>query len=627
VALKAALHKLESPVEPGTFNVAIKGFTVYVRDGNVEKGIWERVFIYQENKENGRVRLITAKEGRIDNRDDDSEIVLSGAEVTTFDGEKRGKTSSEYVENLRFVVQTKRGNIVKKLAATKKTTEEMGLSELADFARKSSGKTRKEAEILWQRRILLSITPLLFALLGTSLVSKFSRGGRGFGILLALISLIIYYLLALLGEQLVRTDVMGIGIAGIIPIGSVIAAIIWLSISQRFFIGQRLSILGSVRRPKRHDLKRTKVSPKSTYIDLTTGILDLDLILNLIKNFLLTVGFLGAIFMIFTAFELWKFVGVIDNGLVLLAGYLIFLIPFIYLEIAPSALMIGILATYVIKSRQNEIVTWTAAGQSAYRLLFPCFLLMIAVGLVNFGIQEWALTAANRKQDAMRLRIRSNGLVKSPNGKTWVNGESTIYAFEQSGGASDNDGQAVKNLLIFELDPNTLRLNSFTRVPAAHWSDGAIRFLETGHRFFRSEGDFIYTETNSVENTESVNPFEQSITKPSHLNMSETAYKVANSVSENDKRTYSISLQKKYTTPFLPFIIALFTAPFGISIHRKGNVFTLVFAVATWLVFMAANNAFEQFGSNGYISPFLAVWSPLIIFTILGCYLMTRIKT
>jgi lipopolysaccharide export LptBFGC system permease protein LptF len=35
--------------------------------------------------------------------------------------------------------------------------------------------------------------------------------------------------------------------------------------------------------------------------------------------------------------------------------------------------MIAILATYVIKSRRNEIVTWTAAGQSIYRLLFPCF--------------------------------------------------------------------------------------------------------------------------------------------------------------------------------------------------------------------------------------------------------------
>ena len=104
---------------------------------------------------------------------------------------------------------------------------------------------------------------------------------------------------------------------------------------------------------------------------------------------ILTIAFLTSVFLIFTAFELWKFVGETTNGIVLLLQYLVYLLPFIYMQIVPSALMIAILATFIIKSRQNELVTWTAAGQSIYRLLLPCFYLMIFLGIFNWAFQEY----------------------------------------------------------------------------------------------------------------------------------------------------------------------------------------------------------------------------------------------
>src|SRR2546423_6072199 len=105
---------------------------------------------------------------------------------------------------------------------------------------------------------------------------------------------------------------------------------------------------------------------------------------------------------------MWKFAGTIDGGMMLLIRYLFFLLPFMYLQIAPSSAMIGTLATYVIKSRQNEIVTWTSAGQSVYRLLLPCFLLMVLLGIMNWEIQERIMPRSNQLQDAARNLIRGN---------------------------------------------------------------------------------------------------------------------------------------------------------------------------------------------------------------------------
>ncbi len=60
VALQTALYKLESPIEPGVFNTEIYGYTIYVKDGDLEKGTWQNIFIFYEDKATNQTRLITS---------------------------------------------------------------------------------------------------------------------------------------------------------------------------------------------------------------------------------------------------------------------------------------------------------------------------------------------------------------------------------------------------------------------------------------------------------------------------------------------------------------------------------------------------------------------------------------
>lgn len=623
VALKAALYKLESPIEPGVFNGEINDFTIFVEKGNIEKGIWENIFIYQEDKSNQQVRLITSREGRIDTSGDNSEIFLKNAAILTFEPTNNNKIVSEKIEDFRLEVKTKRGELIEKLARTRETPEEMGLVELNQFAKTLDGIEKTEALILLQRRIILSITPLIFALLGTALVAKFNRGGRGFGVFLSLVSLVFYYLLTLLGEQLARTEAIGVLTSGLIPLVSSIGLIVWLFISRRFFISRQISFK-SFFKPVEKNVSDSKIGTKNTYTDFSTGILDLDLIWNLLKNYLLTFGFLTTIYLIFTAFELWKFAGTIDNGIQLLSKYLLFLIPFIYIELAPTALMIATLTTYVIKSRQNEIVTWTAAGLSIYRLLLPCFILMIFIGGLNFGLQELALSETNRIQDSIRDRIRSRNALVNRQGKVWLASGDKIFEFEKTS-ASDNN--KVQNLVVYEFGKDSRELTSVLRADEALWQNKKIKLNGKSEKIKLKGGEVKVETQKEFEITENENPFEESITKPSHLNIQETKVKINNSESVLEKRTYAISLQKKYSTPFIPFIIILFTTPFALSIGRKGNVITIGYAVAVWLLFMGVTNTFGQLGQSGYLSPQMAVWSPLVLFSLIGLYLLTKVKT
>ncbi len=150
VALQTALYKLESPLEPGVFNSEINGYTIYVKNGDFEKGTWENIFIYNEDKAKNEARLITSKSGRIDTRDDDSELVLENAIVSTFSTQKETpKFASENIRQFRVAIKTRRGEIIDKLTATEGTPDELGLRELAQYAQGKEGKEKIEAQILW----------------------------------------------------------------------------------------------------------------------------------------------------------------------------------------------------------------------------------------------------------------------------------------------------------------------------------------------------------------------------------------------------------------------------------------------------------------------------------------------
>ena len=640
VAMQTAIYKLESPIEPGVFNTEIAGYTIYVRDGDIYDGEWKNIFVHHEDEKTGTVRLVTSSNGRIDSTGELSELVLENAVATTFNSESQERLVSERIGDFRFAIKTRRGELIQKLSSAEVTPEELGLAQLSEYAGQKDGRERTEAQILWQRRIVLSVTPLIFSLLGTALILRFNRRGRGFGIAIALLCLISYYLLTFFGEQLARTDKISVLEGGLIPVGVSFVAILWFYLSRKFtFVASAAQWV----RDAVANLNLRALWPRRSnrLVDITTGIRDFDLLGNLLKYYLLTLFFLTAVFVIFTAFELWKFAGTIDGGILLLAKYLFFLLPFIYVQLAPSAAMIATLATYVIKSRQNEIVTWTSAGLSVYRLLLPCVLLMMVLGVINWQVQERVAPAANQRQDELRSQIRSRGLLSNKSGKFWVSTEERIYSFEPDKqahniAASDNVSRlplgcpaacAVRNLTIYQFGSGGGNLQAVYRAQSAIWEPGRIRFDGDVIKTTIGEGKITNVTSTGGEIAEEANPFAEIKKKPSHLTTAETRTQLENTESEVERRSFGVALEKKYSTAFLPFVIALFTAPFALSLSRKGKALTVGYAVGLWLLFMGLTSVFEQFGLNGYVRPWLAVWGPLMLFSMLGVYLLSRVKT
>jgi len=644
VAMRTAIQKLESPIEPGIFNTEIPGYTIFVENGDPDSGRWENIFVYSEDPSNQTARYIIAKEGRIDTSDQISELVLENAVVTTVPAfaNARGKFASENLGDLRIAIKTRRNELIERLSSIQVTPEELGLSQLSQYAAAREGKDRVEAQLLWQRRIILSITPLIFCLLGSAMILRTNRGGRGFGTILALLGLLIYYLFAFLGEQLARTQTVSVPIAGLIPILVSVSLIMMFNMSRKRYgldrvwewLNEKLTFISRV---------TPRLQIRNVFVDLATGLRDLDISMSLIRYFLLTLAFLCTISLVFTAFELWKFAGAMRGGPKLLAKYLFFLLPFVYLQyVAPTAAMLSILATYVIKSRQNEVVTWTSAGLSIYRLLIPCFIATAVLGFINWEIQERVLPESNKIQDSLRTEIRSGGLAVRTNGKYWLYHDDEIITFQAPTSDNVNHSEHLANVSEWNASDNEKRFGRVTRLKLfqdkagvqalyrsenAVWDGGKLHFLGPVEIATFEPDGITRQVSDRAETPLEIDPTLGTNERPSHLSRRELVQRLEQTDSETEKRMFSVALQKRYATPFLPFVIALFSAPFALSLSRRGRIVTIGGAIGIWLLFTGITNIFEQFGQNGALTATFAVWPPLAIFAALGLFLLSRVRT
>ena len=165
------------------------------------------------------------------------------------------------------------------------------------------------------------------------------------------------------------------------------------------------------------------------------------------------------------------------------------------------------------------------------------------------------------------------------------------------------------------------------RADRAEWLDGRVQFSGIVERNDLNEGKISSSSVVGGELVESLNPFAEIRVKPNHLNASEIKRQIDVVESDLERRNLSVGLEKKYTTLFLPFVMALFTAPFSLSLSRKGKAATVGYAIGLWLLFTGTCTVFDQIGLNGMLNPQLAVWSPLIIFSLVGIYLLSKVRT
>ena len=641
IALQGALAKLDSPVEPRTFNT-LPRYVIYVRDGNKDLGTWGRVFIFGQRSDR-TTEVYTARSGRIDSSGDQSELVLTDVLSTKFptavvEGQPQPPASNSITGNgensyvverfnqLRFSINTGRADIVQRLNRQDTNADAMDWSDLRERVASGSVTEQKEAIRILNRRAALSLAPLAFSLLGAILGLRIRRGGKSVGVLLTIIVVIVYYLLSLLGESLARAG-------SISPyVGPWMATVFILALSLLFLFVNRVPFLssaslsraskGSVQAEKAAGIKHRGLSVLGF-----PNLMDATLLRSLALSFIVCFVALAAIFNIFTLFELWRFIAVTHAGAGVVARYLLFLLPLITVELFPATMLISVLVTYALLARRHEAIAWWASGQSVYRLMLPGFFFALAIALGSWLVQEYVMPGTNLKQDALRARIRGGeARATTRTGRQWLASTETrrFYSYE-----FDEDGRLIEPT-VYELDADAVHIARVVNGKTGMWSDPTrLKISETETLTLKGlEVERKNEDETIFSGVESPSVFKPTIDKPSQLSSRDLrSYLDAAKRRGMDVSALAVALQRKYAGPFGIIIMALIGMPLAVSFGRKGTVIALCAAVLVGVAYWAVGGGFQQLGNHGLLRPSVAGWSPLVIFTAAGTYFLSRVRT
>jgi LPS export ABC transporter permease LptG/LPS export ABC transporter permease LptF len=633
VAVRGALYKLDSPVEPRTFTTDIPGYVIYVRDGDKSRGEWGRIFIQTQDAK--RVtHVVTARSGRIDSSEEKSELVLQDAVETQLPPPDARDQSYvvERIAQLRILFKTGRADLLAALRKAESNPEDMEWGELRRFAANSAGTVQREAQLILQKRLAFALAPLVFALFGGALALRLRRGSRGFGVLVSLIVLLIYYLVTILGDQMARGGSVNplIGAWLATTLTSAFAIVLLLLRPRRGTFRFKRSRTNQVVVAKRTIAADASPTTRTRHWAASfPTLLDVGIVRTMSASFLFGFVALVLIFNVFTTFELWRFLAANRDRLRLLTQYLFYLLPLVSVEIFPGSVLVATLLTYALVARRREAVAWWASGQSVYRLMLPGLVFAILIAGGSWLIQERVMPQANVRQDNLRAKIKGGNMTLPVAGteRRWlVSSDGTrIYSYE-----FDLQRQTLLKPTIFEFDPGGVQLQRIVNGEEGKWPQ-PTQLEISKPQWINLEEAHVSRQSAEQLTLDRVDPpsvFKPIVDRPSQLSaMRLRDYIKPLKERGADTATLAVALQRKYAGPFSVIVMALIGMPLAVSFGRKSTVIALCSAVGVSLAFWLLSGGFQQLGEHALLPPAASAWAPIAIFAGGALYFISRVRT
>ena len=92
----------------------------------------------------------------------------------------------------------------------------------------------------------------------------------------------------------------------------------------------------------------------------------------------------------------------------------------------------------------------------------------------------------------------------------------------------------------------------------------------------------------------------------------------------NKKNRYLVELNKKFSIPVASIVFILVGAPLGVMARRGNFAISGAISLGFFILYWAFLIAGENFADRGSMTPFLSMWLPNIILSMLGVYLIYR---
>jgi LPS export ABC transporter permease LptG len=339
---------------------------------------------------------------------------------------------------------------------------------------------------------------------------------------------------------------------------------------------------------------------------------------------------------VYTFFELLSDMLKNHIPMALMAKFLLYLTPRLVYDSTPVSVLVAVLVTFGILTKNNEVTAMKACGVSLYRLAIPVFLASTVLSVGLFAFDYYVIPDANKTQDAIRNQIkgRPTQTYLDPNRK-WIfgAGSSRIYYYKYF---DATDGVMV-DLHVYELDPKTFGLTRHIFAERARWEaalntwifqDGWSRDFKNGSEVAEGFRPFKGQTSTFPELQEPPGYFLKEVKQDKQMNFHELAAYIGElRQSGFDTIRLQVQFHKKFAVPLFAIIMALISVPFAFLAANRGATAGIAVSFGIAIAYWAVSQLFEQVGNVSQLPAVLAAWAPDAIFSLFGLYFLARMRT
>jgi LPS export ABC transporter permease LptG/LPS export ABC transporter permease LptF len=635
-------------IQPRIFYEDFRNFVLYVQDVRAGTGAanWRRVFMADVSDPTTPL-VTTAASATVVN--DSTQVLLmrlrDGARHETVPGQPQQYNISTFTTTDLPLALGGQSDVHLGRLDTAIYAMPMGALE-----ERAHGSDSRRFQLELQSRFSYPVACLVLMLVGVPLGVVSRRGGKSSGFVFTLLLVILYYVLSYTGIALGRqgklSAFLAVWLANIL-FAAVGSFLLWQIASG----GRVLSALSRLTarlpdfkpKPKPNGSLLSalleRLQPRSSRIGSRgtfPRILDAYVVREFLTTFFLVLAGFVLLMLVFTFFELIGDILRNHIALSIVGEYLLNLTPSMLYQIAPLAVLIGILVTFGVLNRNSEIVAMKATGISLYRLVIPVISISAILAISLFLFDQYYLPQANRRQEALRATIKGRPpqTFLHPEQK-WIFGQSHsgepghIFYYQ----FFDPDSNEFANMSVFEFDPQTFSISKRIFAGRVFWDDstGTWTFENGWVRLFDGATQTKYQEfarTTFSEIHEQPTYFKKESLQSQEMNFGQLSRYIRDlRQSGFDTMRLRVALWHKLAYPLIAIVMAVLAIPFALSMGRRGSLSGIAVAIAVALAYWVVDGLFGAMGNVNYLPAALAAWSPDIIFGLTGGYLLLRTPT
>ncbi len=647
----ASLGKLEDQlkgsqvsyeVQPRVFYEGFPKIVLYVQDVHNAQGgaVWNGVFL-ADISDPSNPKITLAREGI---------MVPEGQDRLHLHLKDGSSHETDPAQPDKYQISTfEQTDIPIELASSEGKEEQipykaMSTRELRERAASVDPATARLYLIEFYNRFALPTACLVLAMVGIPLGLSSKKSGKSGGFVITIVLVFVYYFVSLIGVSLAKQGrvgpMFGAWLANIVFFAAALF-LLWQAERRPLSLAairlawkrdQPSNLPVHERRHHRRDNAFERASTRKRVFSASFPTLLDDYVL---RDFFVYLGIIVSAFMVlqlvFTLFELLGDILRNQTPFLVVAEYLLNVTPYLLYTVAPLIMLLAVLITFGIMSRSNEITAMKATGTSVYRIVTPVLVAAAVLAAGLFFADQFYLPHTNKRQEALHNQIKG----KPPQtylrpDRRWIFGQhNDIYYYQ----FFDADRDQFANLTIFRLDPTNFSITQRIHADRAHWADSMGRWIfEQGwQRTLRGAAIAGYRNfdvSTFPEISEAPSYFKKEVKQYSEMNYGELRRYIRDlQQSGFDVVRLRVQLNKKLSYPLITLIMAVLAVPFSLSTVKKGAVTGVAVAVGIAVVYTVVSRLFEAMGDLSQLPPALAAWSPDLIFTLVGAYLVLKIPT